>query len=89
LARLVDLDLVTEADAVALREAFLFASRIRNGIVLLRNKPSNVIPANAFDLAGLAEILGYGRNKGSHVSEDWYRLARRAKAVTDRLFWGM
>ena len=82
-AGLLDLD-----DADALRDAFLLANRIRTTITLLRNKASSVIPADASDLGQVAEIMGYTRGAGSHLADDWYRLARRAKAVTDKIFWG-
>jgi len=34
-------------------------------------------------------LLGYGRGGASHLYDEWRRLARRAKHVTDRLFFGL
>jgi len=78
--------LIGEEDAECLREAFLLASRIRNTITLVRNKPSDLLPANASDLGEVATVLGF--DGGSHLSDEWHRIARRARGVTDRLFWG-
>ena len=82
----VDADLISTDDAECLREAFLLASRIRNTITLIRNKPSDLLPANASDLGQVATVLGY--DGGSHLSDEWHRIARRARSVADRLFWG-
>jgi len=84
----LDAGLVEEPDAQALREAYRLASRIRNAITLLRNRASDSLPADASTLGQVAEILGYARAHGSHLAEDWYRVARRARTVADRLFWG-
>ena len=78
--------LVEEGDADSLREAFILASRIRNAITLVRNKPSDVLPADASDLGQIAQVLGF--DGGSHLCDEWYRIARRARGVADRLFWG-
>ena len=85
---LTQADLIDEADAQALREAFVLASRIRNAIIQVRNKPSDVLPADAHDRDQVAQLLGYPRSHGSNLLEDWRRTARRARAVADRLFWG-
>ena len=82
----VNTDLMDPDDAECLREAFLLASRIRNTITLVRNKPSDLLPANASDLGEVATVLGF--DGGSHLSDEWHRIARRARGVTDRLFWG-
>ena len=82
----VDAGLIGPDGAECLREAFLLASRIRNTITLVRNKPSDLLPANASDLGEVATVMGY--DGGSHLSDEWHRVARRARAVTDHLFWG-
>jgi glutamate-ammonia-ligase adenylyltransferase len=86
LAREVDAGLIAPDEAECLRQAFWLASRIRNAILVVRNKASDLIPANAGDLAQIAAVLGY--DGGSYFEDDWYRVARRAKVVTDRIFWG-
>ncbi len=80
--------LVETADAEMLRDAWLFASRLRNAIMLVRGRASDVIPADARDAAAIAFQLGYGRGEASVLVDDYRRTARRASGVVARLFWG-
>ncbi len=81
-------ELVSSTDAEALRDAWVLASKIRNAIMLVRARPSDVIPSDPRDLAGIAEVLGYGRGHASDLVEDYLRRARLARSVSMRLFWG-
>jgi glutamate-ammonia-ligase adenylyltransferase len=78
---------VAEADAAALREAWLTASRIRNAIMLLRGRASDAIPSDFRELSALATILGYPKGESSRFTDDYRRRARRAREAMDRLFW--
>ena len=75
-------------DAGHLEAAWLLASRIRNQIMLVRGRASDVVPTDAREFAQVAELLGYGRGGASHLLEDWQRCGRRAKQVADRLLFG-
>ena len=79
---------LAEADADALREAWLFATRLRNAVMLLRGKTSDSIPADVRDVAAVAELLGYAKGEASMLLDDWSRRARQARQVMDRVFWG-
>ena len=81
--------LVDPLDAGQLEEAWRLASRIRNSIMLMRGRASDSIPGDARDLASLAELLGYGSGESSHLLADYRRVTRRARAVVDRVFWGL
>ncbi|MDR1448868.1 MAG: bifunctional [glutamine synthetase] adenylyltransferase/[glutamine synthetase]-adenylyl-L-tyrosine phosphorylase, partial [Propionibacteriaceae bacterium] len=81
--------LVEEAEAADLAAAWIFASRLRNAVMLLRDRPSDAIPADATQAAQVAEILGYEPGGASHLSHDWGQLALRAKKAADRLFWDL
>jgi len=81
--------LVDDHDGAALEAAWLLAGRIRNMAMLVRGRASDVIPTDAREMAQVAELLGYGRGGASHLYDEWRRLARRAKHVTDRLFFGL
>jgi glutamate-ammonia-ligase adenylyltransferase len=81
----VQAGLVRADDAEPLCEAFLLAARIRDAITLVRNKAADVLPADASDLGQVASVLGY--DGGSYLADEWHRVARRARAITDRLFW--
>jgi glutamate-ammonia-ligase adenylyltransferase len=82
-------DLVAEADVAALEAAWVLAGRIRNTSLLVRGRASDVVPTDVREMAQVAELLGYGRQGASHLLDDWQRRARRAKQVTDRLFYGL
>ncbi|HLT59770.1 MAG TPA: hypothetical protein VK020_01180, partial [Microlunatus sp.] len=74
--------------ADALRQAWLFASRIRNQLMLLRGRGSDSLPSDNRELAALAHLMGFGSNESSHLEAEYRRLTRRAGSVVDRLFWG-
>ncbi|MDO5684062.1 MAG: bifunctional glutamine-synthetase adenylyltransferase/deadenyltransferase, partial [Propionibacteriaceae bacterium] len=80
--------LVSDDDAEALSEAWVMASRLRNRITLVRAKPSDSLPPDAREIAAVAVLMGYGTGEASHLIADWQRVARRARKVVDRLFWG-
>lgn len=82
------LDLIEPDDAEALREAWILASRLRNRIMLVRAKASDSLPPDARELAAVAVLMGYGTGEASHLVADWQRVARRARKVVERLFWG-
>ncbi|SDE56406.1 bifunctional [glutamine synthetase] adenylyltransferase/[glutamine synthetase]-adenylyl-L-tyrosine phosphorylase [Auraticoccus monumenti] len=74
-------------DAAALEEAWVLASRVRNTVMLVRGKASDSFPTDPVELAAVAELLGHGAHGGSHLLERYGRVARRARAVVDRVFW--
>jgi glutamate-ammonia-ligase adenylyltransferase len=82
-ARLIGAD-----DAAALAASWRLATRIRNAVVLLRGRASDVLPAKQAELAAVARILGYAPDASQDLVEDYRRTARRARAVMERLFYG-
>ncbi|MDO5500046.1 MAG: bifunctional [glutamine synthetase] adenylyltransferase/[glutamine synthetase]-adenylyl-L-tyrosine phosphorylase [Propionibacteriaceae bacterium] len=88
LAEAERLGFVTDDDAEALREAWIMASRLRNRITLVRAKGSDSLPHDVRELAAVAVLMGYGAGEASHLVADWQRVARRARKVVERLFWG-
>ncbi|WP_342372049.1 bifunctional [glutamine synthetase] adenylyltransferase/[glutamine synthetase]-adenylyl-L-tyrosine phosphorylase [Propioniciclava soli] len=80
---------LSQADAADLRTAWTLASRIRNAAMLLRGRASDTIPTDARELAALADLLGYPPGEVSTFTDDWARAARHARAVMDRVFWGL
>ncbi len=79
--------IIGSADALALREGWLEATRTRNALMLVSGKPQDQIPAHGRELAGVARALGYpeGGDPGEFV-DDYRRATRRARRVVDRLF---
>lgn len=89
LAAVREAGLLDAADAAALEAAWTMASRIRNAIVLHRGRASDTIPTDTRELAAVAELLGYAKGEASLMIEDYLRRTRLARAVMDRVFWGL
>jgi glutamate-ammonia-ligase adenylyltransferase len=83
----VEHDLIGVADAHGLAEAWTFASRARNASVQVRGKPSDQLPRNARERAAVATVLQYPPGAADEMLNDYLRLARRARAIVDRIFW--
>jgi len=80
--------LIDPDDAAALASSWRLATRIRNAVVLLRGRPSDVLPAKQAELGAVARILGYSPDASQDLVEDYRRTGRRARAVMERLFYG-
>lgn len=79
--------LLDASDAQVLKEAWLLATRIRNAIVLIKGRPSDVLPSDLVDLARVAHLLGYGHGAGQTLIENYRRVTRRARVVVERIFF--
>ena len=84
-----DAGIVDPQDAGHLEAAWVFASRVRNQIMLVRGRGSDSFPSDNRELAAVAELLGYGSGESSHLLADYRRVTRRARGVVDRVFWGL
>jgi glutamate-ammonia-ligase adenylyltransferase len=90
--------LADAADAAALRASWQLAGRIRNAIMLVRGRTSDMLPARQDELTAIARLLGYrgsatlaagtGDTPAQALEQDYRRTARHARAVMDRLFYG-
>jgi [glutamine synthetase] adenylyltransferase / [glutamine synthetase]-adenylyl-L-tyrosine phosphorylase len=80
-------ELLAPADADALRQAWKFASRIRNAVMLLRGRASDNLPTDVRDLSAVAQILGYAKGESSMLVQEQSRRARLVRQVMDRTFW--
>ena len=80
--------LVGEGDTAALATSWRLAARIRDATVLVRGRPSDVLPTRQPELAAVAAVLGYPPEAYQDLEQDWRRAARRARAVMERLFYG-
>ena len=88
LAAAAEAGLVGEADTVALAAAWRLAARIRDAVVLVRGRPSDMMPTRQPGLAAVASVLGYAPEAYQDLVQDHRRAARRARAVMERLFYG-
>jgi glutamate-ammonia-ligase adenylyltransferase len=80
--------LLTDVDAEVLAEAWRFASRLRNAVMLWKGRPADLPPTNYRDLDGVARLAGYPPASAGRIDEDYQRATRRARAVVERLFYG-
>jgi glutamate-ammonia-ligase adenylyltransferase len=85
---LEDAKLVDRQDASWLRDAHLLLNRVRNHMFLLRGLATDALPTRDEEVEKLARSLGYGRLSRSRFLEHYRRVTRRARRVTDRLFYG-
>ena len=88
LAAARDEELLAAADAEALSVAWLLATTIRNAVMLVTGRASDVLPAGQPELAGTARLLGYRPGGSQDLVQDWRRAARRSRAVMERVFYG-
>ncbi|WP_018155170.1 bifunctional [glutamine synthetase] adenylyltransferase/[glutamine synthetase]-adenylyl-L-tyrosine phosphorylase [Demetria terragena] len=81
--------LLDPEEADALLDAWTFATRVRNAAVLWRGRAVDALPSDVRDGDGIGRILGYPPASGPQVHDDYRRSARHARAVVDRVFYGM
>ena len=84
-----DAGLLEPADADALTEAWHMATRVRNAVMLARGRASDLVPTDPRDLAATSFVLGYPLGSGARLVEDYRRVTRRARAVVERVFYGI
>ena len=80
--------LIDASDASWLEQAWRFASDLRNAMVLWRVRGADSVPADVRDAEGAHRILGGGPGEGAQLVEHYRRLARHARDVTERVFYG-
>jgi glutamate-ammonia-ligase adenylyltransferase len=81
--------LLAPEDRSALVAAWRTATAVRNTAMLVRNRPSDELPRNIRDLVAVSRVLGYGPGETTDFVEDYRRVTRRARAVVDRVFFGL
>jgi glutamate-ammonia-ligase adenylyltransferase len=79
--------LLAPADAVVLEQAWRLASRVRNAVMLVRGRPSDVVPSAGRELAAAARAIGYPAGSATRLLEDYRRVTRRSRAVVERIFY--
>jgi glutamate-ammonia-ligase adenylyltransferase len=80
--------LLAGPDADALAAAWRLAARIRDGNMLVRGRPSDVLPAGPAELSAVARLIGYAPSDSRALLDDYRRTARRARSVMERVFYG-
>ncbi len=82
-------DLITAEQADLLTTAWRLATRVRNAIMLVRDKPGDQLPQMGTELSAVARVLGYspGTDPGLLI-DDYRRAGRRARRVVETVFYG-
>ena len=57
--------LLSAGDARILDDAWVLATRVRNGMMLVRGRPSDTFPSDGRELGAMARYLGYSSGTGS------------------------
>jgi glutamate-ammonia-ligase adenylyltransferase len=84
-----DAHLLSAEQVGALATAWRFAARVRNAIMLVRDKAADQLPTLGTELVAVGRVLGYspGSDPGQLV-DDYRRAARRARRVVESVFYG-
>jgi glutamate-ammonia-ligase adenylyltransferase len=80
--------LIATEDAQILDEAWVLATRVRNGVMLVRGRAGDTFPSDCRELAALGRYLGYSSGHVGDMLDDYRRITRRARAVMEELFYG-
>lgn len=81
-------ELISQADQLILTQAWRLVMQVRNAVMLVRGKASDMVPTDLVELARVAQLLGYGVRGGGEFTDEYRRLTRRARAVFRREFYG-
>ena len=66
----------------------MLASELRNAGVLWRGRAVDSVPADVRDAGGMGRIIGREPGAPGPWSREYLRVARRARAVVDDVFYG-
>ena len=80
-----EIDLITASDHQALRDAYVFCTRVRLRLHLQSGRASDSLPADTRQGAGLAASLGVGRV--GDLRETYRRVTRRARRSFEKVFY--
>jgi [glutamine synthetase] adenylyltransferase / [glutamine synthetase]-adenylyl-L-tyrosine phosphorylase len=79
---------LSQDDASALEAAWRFASRARDAIMLVQDKPGDQLPKPGRVLRAVGQVLGYPPDfEAGQLVDDYRRVARRARKVVEAVFY--
>lgn len=79
--------LLTAADAEVLLQAWTLAQRVRNAVMLVRGRASDMVPVDVIEGRAVARLLGYPPGSSEQLLDDYRRITRRARGVVERVFY--
>jgi len=83
----VEAGLLDAEDAEHLVAAWRIATRVRDAVMLVRGRASDMVPTDARDLAAVSQVLGYPPGESGALLDDYRRITRRARGVVERVFY--
>ncbi|MGH9106653.1 MAG: bifunctional [glutamine synthetase] adenylyltransferase/[glutamine synthetase]-adenylyl-L-tyrosine phosphorylase [Acidimicrobiales bacterium] len=86
LGALVGAGAVSTADAAVLAGSYRFCETARNRLYLVRGRPGDSLPPPGHQLSVLARSMG---TTAPELRDRYRQLTRRARRVTERLFYGV
>ncbi|MCI0635012.1 MAG: DUF294 nucleotidyltransferase-like domain-containing protein [Actinobacteria bacterium] len=85
--RLAGSRFIEDGGALALGEAFVFLSDVKNAIEIDRRVHAEAIPPSPDEQLALARRLGYEEYPRQSFLEDYRRITRRARRAMERVFY--
>jgi len=79
---------LAEDDRTVLLAAWRTATSIRNAVMLVTGRASDAMPRDPRALATVSRVLGYAPGRTAEFVDDYRKMARRARAVVERVFYG-
>ena len=86
--RLATARLIEDSVALALSEAYVFLTDVKNALEVDRRVHAEVVPPAPEDQVALARRLGYEEYPRQSFLEDYRRITRRARLAMERVFYG-
>ncbi|MFJ4919387.1 bifunctional [glutamine synthetase] adenylyltransferase/[glutamine synthetase]-adenylyl-L-tyrosine phosphorylase [Streptomyces sp. NPDC088725] len=80
--------LLSAEEARILDEAWVLATRVRNGVMLVRGRAGDTFPSDGRELGAMGRYLGYEPGHVGDMLDDYRRTTRRARAVMEAVFYG-
>jgi glutamate-ammonia-ligase adenylyltransferase len=88
LRMLGDAAILPDGDVATLEEAYRFLARIRNRLFFMVGRPTDVLPVKPEVLEALGVALGYSSQPRQELEEDYLRITRRARKISEPLIYG-
>ncbi len=85
--RLAEARLIEDASALALGEAFVFLTHVKNALEVDRRVHAEAIPPTPEEQLALARRLGYEEYPRPALLDDYRRITRRARRAMERIFY--
>ena len=80
--------MLTPTEAAQLRQAWLFASRVRSAMTLWMVRTTDTLPVDRPQLEGVARLMEYPPGSAAVLEDDYLRVTRLARRVFEKRFFG-